>query len=108
LIQFGVPSPAIVLEETSRSTAESAVNVGMLLREHDDPFFLVTSAGHMPRSLAVFRKQGLEPIPVPIDHQLPKDWRKANLAPRPAALVVSDLAVHERLGLLWYRIRGRT
>jgi uncharacterized SAM-binding protein YcdF (DUF218 family) len=108
LIQFGVPSAAITLEETSRSTAESAVNVGALLRERDEPFFLVTSAGHIPRSLIVFRKQGLEPIPVPIDHQLPRDWRHANLTPRPAALVVSDLAVHERLGLLWYRIRGRT
>jgi uncharacterized SAM-binding protein YcdF (DUF218 family) len=105
LVRFGVPPQMVELEDASRSTAASAINLAAMLQ--DEPFFLVTSAGHMPRSLAVLRKQGLEPIPAPIDHQLPKDWRDAELMPRPATLVVSDLAVHEMLGLLWYRLRDR-
>ena len=35
-----------------------------------DKFILVTSASHMLRAMALFRKQGMEPIPAPTDYMV--------------------------------------
>ena len=103
LIALGLPKERLILETDSLTTADSATNLQALLQE---PFFLVTSAGHLRRSLAVLRKQGLQPVPVPTDYQVPRDWRDADEHPSPQSLMTSDLAVHEYIGLLWYRLKG--
>lgn len=103
LLALGLPKERLILETDSLTTADSAANLRAMLNE---PFFLVTSAGHLRRSLAVLRKQGLQPVPVPTDYQGPKDWRNADEHPSPQSLVTSDLAVHEYIGLLWYRLKG--
>lgn len=103
LISLGLPKDRLILETASKNTAASAVNLKPMLSE---PFFLITSAGHMRRSLAVLRAQGLEPIAVPTDYQGPKDWRKAELRPSPQSLFASDLAMHEYIGWVWYRLKG--
>jgi uncharacterized SAM-binding protein YcdF (DUF218 family) len=101
----GVPADKVRIEDKSMSTAQSAE----LLRPYvgATPFFLVTSAGHLRRSMAAMHKQGLAPVAVPTDHKLPRDWTVAEFQPRPDTLGVADLAVHEYLGLLWYRLRDR-
>lgn len=101
----GVPAEKIRLEDKSLSTAESAEFLAPMVGQA--PFLLVTSAGHLRRSMAAMHKQGLAPVAVPTDHKLPRDWRRAELRPRPDTLGVSDLAVHEYLGLIWYRLRDR-
>jgi uncharacterized SAM-binding protein YcdF (DUF218 family) len=98
-----VPRDRLRLEDKSITTAESAAKLPPLVGREE--FFLVTSAGHLPRSLAAFSKQGLAAIPVPTDHQMPKDWRRAEARPAPNTLVISDLAIHEYLGRLWYRLK---
>jgi uncharacterized SAM-binding protein YcdF (DUF218 family) len=103
LIALGLPKERLILETQSPTTADSATNLQSMLKE---PFFLVTSAGHLRRSLAVLHKQGLRPIPVPTDYQGPRDWRNAEEHPSPQSLMTSDLAVHEYIGLLWYRLKG--
>lgn len=103
LVALGLPRERLVLETASKNTAASAANLRPMLLE---PFFLITSAGHLRRSIAVFEAQGLEPIPVPTDYQGPKDWRKAELRPSPQSLFASDLAMHEYIGWLWYRLKG--
>lgn len=103
LIALGLPKERLVLETESRTTADSAKNLEPLLKE---PFFLVTSAGHLRRSLAVLEKRGLRPIPVPTDYQGPKDWHNAELRPSPQSMVASDLAMHEYIGWAWYRLKG--
>jgi uncharacterized SAM-binding protein YcdF (DUF218 family) len=105
LTAAGVPAERVRLETRSRTTAESAEQLAPLVG--DAPFLLVTSAGHMHRSLAALERRGLRAIPAPTDHQMPRDWREAELVPRPGSLQSSDLAVHEYLGMLWYRLRGR-
>lgn len=104
LVKLGVPADRLRLEVQSLTTAASATNLKALVRE--EPFFLVTSAGHLPRAIAATEKAGLAAIPIPTDHQLPQDWRRAELRPTPSALTVSDLAIHEYLGRLWYVLRG--
>jgi uncharacterized SAM-binding protein YcdF (DUF218 family) len=103
LIALGLPKERLRLETESPTTAASAENLESMVKE---PFFLVTSAGHLRRALAVLRKQGLQPVPVPTDYQGPKDWRNAEERPSPQSLVTSDLAMHEYIGLLWYRLKG--
>jgi uncharacterized SAM-binding protein YcdF (DUF218 family) len=105
LIASGVPAQRVRLESRSRFTAESAELLAPMVA--NAPFLLVTSAGHMRRALAALERQGLRPIPVPTDHQMPRDWREAETLPRPGSLQSSDLAMHEYLGMLWYRLRGR-
>jgi uncharacterized SAM-binding protein YcdF (DUF218 family) len=105
LISLGVPGQSIFVEDKGRTTYESAVNVRQMVGTRD--IILVTSAGHMPRSLGVFRKAGMKPIPAPTDYMVGTNPFAASFLPTPSHLVYSDLAVHEYLGLLWYKITGR-
>jgi uncharacterized SAM-binding protein YcdF (DUF218 family) len=104
LEELGVPRQQILLEQQSRSTAASAANLAEQLRNRR--FILVTSAGHMPRSVALFRKWGCDPIPAPTEHRFSQTLTLESALLRPSALYSADLAVHEYLGLLWYRMHG--
>lgn len=105
LVQLGVRRTNIVAESNSANTYESAVH----LRERlsGKPFYLVTSAGHMARALRVFRKQGLPAVPAPTDYLSPPTLKDASIIPSGRNLAISDLAVHEYLGILWYRLLDR-
>jgi uncharacterized SAM-binding protein YcdF (DUF218 family) len=104
LLALGVPPDQLVIEDDSLTTADSATNLRALLRT--EPFFLVTSAGHMTRSMRVMQKAGLDPVAAPTDHTGPRRWQSGQLLPGPGYLQVSDYAMHEYLGLVWYRMRG--
>jgi uncharacterized SAM-binding protein YcdF (DUF218 family) len=103
LVSLGLPRERLVLETASENTAASAANLRPMLLE---PFFLITSAGHLRRSVAVFEAQGLDPIAVPTDYQGPKGWRNAELRPSPQSLFAADLAMHEYIGWVWYHLNG--
>ncbi|MFQ6538563.1 MULTISPECIES: YdcF family protein [Aphanothece] len=116
-LELGVPADRLVLNDRSRTTAEEARDIGALARRRGwQRVFLVTSAFHMPRSLATFRQRsGLEVIPVPADYQLPSraNYGRAtlgstllDLAPNAEALHLSTVMLKEHLGLLVYRWRG--
>jgi uncharacterized SAM-binding protein YcdF (DUF218 family) len=105
LVALGVPSAQIQIDSKAANTSASVVNLRASLG--GQTFYLVTSAGHMPRSMAVFRKQGLQPIPAPTDYHVPKSIWQANWSPSSLNLYFSDLAMHEHIGMLWYRLMGR-
>jgi len=105
LVALGVPRARVQLDNDADSTGASAMNVRRLFG--DAPLYLVTSAGHMPRSMAVFARAGMQPLPAPTDYRLPKDVAQAKWGLSVFHLECSDLAVHERVGLWWYRLRGR-
>lgn len=105
LVELGIPAARIRIDGASPHTDESALNLRALLGER--PFFLVTSAGHMPRAMQVFAKQGLRPIPAPTDYSLPKDPLAAGITLSPLHLYFSDLAINEYAGLAWYRLTGK-
>jgi uncharacterized SAM-binding protein YcdF (DUF218 family) len=105
VVSLGVPQAQVQIDSDAANTSDSAANMRRTLG--DRPFFLVTSAGHMPRSMGVFTKAGLRPLPAPTDHQLPKTVADANWHLSTFHLQCSDLAVHEHIGMWWYRLRGR-
>jgi len=105
LVSFGVPPAQVHLDNEAANTGASAANMRRLLG--DTPFFLVTSAGHMPRSMAAFVKAGMHPLPAPTDYQLPMSMTDAKWRLSAYHLQCSDFAVHELIGMWWYRLRGR-
>lgn len=122
LVWLGVEPGQIILDIKSRTTYENAVESLPLARDRGArSVLLVTSAAHMPRSLAVFRSQArrlgmedLEIIPAPCDYFEiePEKWppwyfRLARcVVPTAEALYRSTLMIHEYYGLVAYRLRG--
>ena len=103
LIERGIPSEIIILEDKSRNTRESAKNLKEML--DNQPFFLVTSAYHMPRSMESFQKMGMNPIAAPADFKIKEQYDILDFFPDPQNLKNSNLAVHEYFGILWYRVK---
>jgi uncharacterized SAM-binding protein YcdF (DUF218 family) len=103
LIERGMPSENIILEEKSRNTFESAKNTKEILNE--EPFFLVTSAYHLPRAMETFQKARTNPIPAPADFKVKKDYDILDFFPNAENLINSDLAFHEYFGILFYRLK---
>ena len=97
-------------ETRARNTYENATEVRNIIGEPlGDPWFLVTSAYHMPRSMGVFRKAGFNVIPWSTDYRT----RGAGDRFRPFAKFSEgvkrvDTAMREWIGLLAYYITGKT
>lgn len=70
---------------------------------------LVTSAWHMPRSVALFRSAGLDPLPCPSDYRshAHDEVHFDDLLWEVGALERSSLAIRERIGYLWIWLRGK-
>jgi len=114
---MGVPRADILEDPTSLNTYQNAVNVKAILqREGIDRILLVTSAMHMPRSLAIFQKQGMDAIAAPTDFLI-SARRVAEVSGSRQAILLSLLpdaehldnvsrAMKEYIGLLVYRLRG--
>lgn len=102
----GVPAERVRFDEQSRNTCDS----GRFTRELVQPkagerWLLVTSALHMPRSVACFKAAGWDIVPYPTDFRRGPNAFHYGLAENLEDL---DLAAHEWLGLVYYRLRGYT
>ncbi|MCP4995888.1 MAG: YdcF family protein [Gammaproteobacteria bacterium] len=102
-------APVLKTETNSRTTWENAKQTKVLLDKLDiKKIYLVTHAWHMPRALYAFESHGIEVIPAPTGYEH-KTTDRLNLAtdwmPSPKALQVSYYAVHEQLGMIWYRFK---
>jgi uncharacterized SAM-binding protein YcdF (DUF218 family) len=106
---WGVPPSAILTEEQSRDTHENAVFSQRILAGRGiNRILLVTSAVHMPRASATFRRTGLTVFPVPTDFITggeDQGWA-LSLLPSAGALTDSAGAIKEWLGIAAYRVRG--
>lgn len=106
--ELGVPLRRVIFEQASRNTRENAVL--SRLSAHPKPgerWLLVTSAADMPRAIGCFRAAGWPVIAVPVDfhtEHYADEWAPGLLP----GLFTVDWAVHEWLGLLYYRFRGWT
>ena len=66
--EWGVDRENIFIEKKAGDTKDHPIYVKEIVGK--DKFILVTSASHLPRAMAVFRKQGMEPIPAPTDYMV--------------------------------------
>ncbi len=108
-ISLGVPASSVLVEGLSQNTHENAVASRNLLAPRNiHRVLLVTSGYHMPRSAAIFRKEGFDVIPYPADFKT--GWYEQRFPfgylPNPQCLFVNGLALHEYIGLAVYKLRG--
>lgn len=102
--QQGVDMGRVMLEGGSRTTRENARQVAVLLGERcQQPWLLVTSAWHMPRSVPEFEAVGCQVTPYPVDFRTgtATAWTEYSLA---RSLLLWQTALHEWLGLWVYGV----
>ena len=102
--QFGVPVTWV--DDQSRTTYENAVFTARLLKaDNVTTTVLVTQAWHMRRALWSFERVGLHVIPYPAPLTYDESGRVDDYLPSIAALERSYHALHEAIGLAYYRLR---
>ncbi len=109
LIQLGIPAADVLVEAESNNTHENAVRAFEILRKEGfRKSILVTSASHMPRSMACFKKVGMNPTAYVVDATAGP--RRAQIdylfIPNSNALKNWNALVHEWVGYMVYYILG--
>jgi uncharacterized SAM-binding protein YcdF (DUF218 family) len=107
---MGVPESDIVIENQTRNTHESAVAVKAMLQGHYQPAecLLITSAYHMPRSIACYKKAGWACDTFTCDflsHER-KFTPDALLVPRADSVTIWTILMREWAGMVAYKISG--
>jgi uncharacterized SAM-binding protein YcdF (DUF218 family) len=114
MVWAGVEKSDLILETKARNTRENAVFSQRILHEmgylesSENNLLLITSAFHMPRAEACFRKTGLFPDTFPVDYYgaAPHLTGKRLLQPNLNSLMVWHILVKEWVGLVTYRLVG--
>lgn len=97
-------TPVKWVEERSRTTAENAEYSARMLKEAGiKRVLLVTHALHMPRSQEAFVRQGIDVVAAPTLFYSRAKWSMWMLLPSASGLSRSYYAMHEWVGLAWYR-----
>lgn len=106
---FGVDAGRMVKENTSRTTYENTVNTADLLQAQGlRDCALITSAFHMPRSVALFAKAGITITPWPVDFRTSGRVSLGFDFTQPALNAqLTATAVREWMALAGYRLAGR-
>ncbi len=92
-------------ETQSINTAENALYTsGILLPRDMRRIVLVTDAIHMARARRAFERVGFNVITAPSGFVASGPLNPASFIPTAHALRISHYALHEWLGLLWYRV----
>ncbi len=100
----GLDMKRVTLESQSKTTRENAQRVAALLGERcKQPWLLLTSAWHMPRSMAEFQSVGCDVTAYPVDFRTGKEtsWVEYSMA---RSLMSWQTALHEWLGILVYEL----
>jgi uncharacterized SAM-binding protein YcdF (DUF218 family) len=113
-----IPTQDVWLQPESQNTFEDALYTSRMLKENGvESVLLVTSAMHMPRSVALFEQQGVRVIPAPADFTVTQaGWQNlfspdpqallVNLLPNTSSLSLTTNAIKEYIGLLVYGLSG--
>lgn len=97
---MGVPREALILEDRSQNTLQNAQNAKPILESMKvKRVLLVTSAMHMPRSVRVFERQGIDVIPAPTDYTVTQAGWQTITAPTPVNLVLNLIPNADNLSL---------
>ncbi|OJW47550.1 MAG: hypothetical protein BGO67_04175 [Alphaproteobacteria bacterium 41-28] len=99
----------VIYEGNSKDTKDNAAKTAELIKpSSDEKWLLITSAYHMPRSVALFRKAGFKVIPFPLDYHSPgkyEPWFFIGLALNLKAWHASS---REWLGMVANYLMGRS
>jgi len=114
----GISRDAILLQPRSQNTYEDALYSSEILKGMNiNRVLLVTSAQHMPRSVALFEHQGIEVIPAPTDYTVTQsNWDNlfsfdlqttlVNMVPNVSSMSLISSVLKEYIGMWVYQMRG--
>ncbi|MFC3713499.1 YdcF family protein [Sphingoaurantiacus capsulatus] len=103
--RLGIAAKRIRIIDHTLDTCANAA--GVAARRLSGEILLVTSAMHMPRAVACFEANGVRAAPYPVDYTIrPSGTGSARSVIGNLRQV--DTALHEWIGLAYYRVRGRT
>jgi uncharacterized SAM-binding protein YcdF (DUF218 family) len=107
---LGIARSRLLMERSSRNTLENAEFSRALVNpKPGERWLMVTSAFHMPRAVGLFRKAGFEVEAYPVDWKLGTGmdfFTFSDLAGD--GLARTDAGVREWMGLIAYRLAGKT
>jgi uncharacterized SAM-binding protein YcdF (DUF218 family) len=111
LKSIGIPDSAMVIEAQSKNTYENAIFTKKIMDSLGlkGNYLLVTSAYHMPRSMAVFKKAGYTNLTPYLTNRVSGGRRFTLdhlLIPNPDALFSLQFLIHEWIGYLTYKLKG--
>ena len=99
----------ITFERDSRNTYENALYTKALVNpQSNQRWVLITTSWHMPRSMGIFCKIGWAMTPYPVDFQTSGrnsvriDWNPQG------SLSLISIGIKERIGLIAYRVTGKS
>ncbi|MEN6529587.1 MAG: YdcF family protein [Anaerolineaceae bacterium] len=113
-----VPREDLIIQNASFNTEQDAEFSCRLIRESGfQKVVLVTSAFHMPRSVALFEAQGCPVIPAPVDFGITEDsWQNLahptvqefliNLLPSYSHISTVTKVMKEYFGMWYYHLSG--
>jgi uncharacterized SAM-binding protein YcdF (DUF218 family) len=101
--QLGVPAQRIRREARSQTTWENAGRLRDLQPALPRRIWLVSSALHLPRALIAFRAHGFEPCAFAAEWRYLPPGGIGYFLPQSSSLYKSELALHELVGIVYYR-----
>lgn len=105
-MSMGVNQEDIILESESKDTVDEACLIKPIVG--GDKFILVTSASHIPRSIGIFKKLGMHPIPAPVGHRTKGGCiNPGTFFPNSGGFAKIESALHEYIGIIWLKLRGQ-
>ena len=105
-VALGVSAKDILIERGSMNTIESVKALKRFVGEKK--IILVTSAYHMKRAAAMFKKMEMNVVPAPTDYM--SEQKKVSLyslIPTAKHLLTSSTAFYEYISFIWYKINGK-
>lgn len=102
--QYGVK--ALAVDDKSWNTLDNAANTAVLLKQLGlTRAAIITHGWHMPRAMWSFQQAGVETFPAPmgLTNSTSSPNRLRSWYPYSIALLRSDKAIHEYVGLMWYK-----
>jgi uncharacterized SAM-binding protein YcdF (DUF218 family) len=110
LANLGVERARIIIEPQPRTTSEDALYSAALLKpKPSERWLLVTTAIHVPRAVGCFRAAGFQVKPYPVEFTAGGRWRLfTGFGTGSSALIQLDRAAKEWVGLVAYRLMGKT
>ncbi len=112
LLAVGIPDTDIVIEDRSKNTYENAIFTYQIFKRNgwlNRKFLLITSAFHMRRAAACFKKAGLTRFDTfPVDQyggRLDVDYHLL-LLPKAEVMAYWNILTKEWVGMIMYRLVG--
>ena len=103
-ISLGISQAKILVTENVKNTYEESIAVTKLI-PNNSSIILVTSAFHMHRSKYLFKKQGFDIIPYPVDFKTSNAKTSImNFLPSVSSLQKVSLFIRENMGRLYYKL----